>query len=130
MLVLTIAAVIFAVSYNKDNNKDNIYASKLEDKLWTCIDFNYYNTENVLISEITKYFNVFELKFFDTEVEICIEDSCNISPYEIINDNIIIESIMGYKREFKISFKDDYMFLEYVYEDGNKQIFKFVIPAG
>ena len=131
ILIFMISVVIFVVNYNKNNdNKDNIYASKLENKLWTYVDSSYYNPENVLIPEIKYYSNTFKLEFSDTEVEICDGENCEISSYEIINDNIVIESMTGNKRNYKISFKEDYMILEYVHEDGSRQIFKFVVPVG
>lgn len=131
ILILMILAVVFVVNLKNEKEDENkYYISKLENKLWICIDSDYYNAEDILIPEIANYYDVFKLEFSDTDVEICIENSCNISPYNIINDTIVIESIIGNKRSFKISFENDYLFLKYVDENGNSQIFKFVIPVG
>lgn len=130
ILATLIGIIIFLVSFNKNNNINNKHVNKLENTVWRYIESSIYEIENGMTWLITENFNYVDFKIFNTEMEVCFDELCEKSTYEVKNDILTIESAKYFTGIYKMLFEDDYLLLEQELEDGSKMIHKFAASKG
>lgn len=114
----------------KDNNsniQNKDYKKILTSDVWVCFQSYLYmpNNEKFLVE-----LNPFKLNFSDTEVEMCLGEECDVSPYQINNDILTIPELQSFSGIVKIILENDYLILETEYDTGSKIHYYFDTPKG